>query len=61
MLKNLTIKSRMIFVIGFLCLTTVAVGALGIASLGATNAAVRITPERMAALTSAEWVDVCGE
>ncbi|SMH48715.1 YbaK/EbsC family protein [Mesorhizobium australicum] len=28
---------------------------------GATNAAVRITPERMAALTSAEWVDVCGE
>jgi prolyl-tRNA editing enzyme YbaK/EbsC (Cys-tRNA(Pro) deacylase) len=28
---------------------------------GATNAAVRITPGRMAALTSAEWVDVCGE
>ena len=28
---------------------------------GATNAAVHITPERMAALTSAEWVDVCGE
>ena len=26
---------------------------------GATNAAVRITPERMAALTGAEWVDVC--
>lgn len=28
---------------------------------GATNAAVRIAPERMATLTSAEWVDVCGE
>jgi prolyl-tRNA editing enzyme YbaK/EbsC (Cys-tRNA(Pro) deacylase) len=26
---------------------------------GATNAAVRISPERMAALTDAEWVDVC--
>ena len=26
---------------------------------GATNAAVRITPERMAKLTGAEWVDVC--
>ena len=26
---------------------------------GATNAAVRITPERMATLTGAEWIDVC--
>jgi prolyl-tRNA editing enzyme YbaK/EbsC (Cys-tRNA(Pro) deacylase) len=26
---------------------------------GATNAAVRISPERMAALTGARWVDVC--
>ena len=26
---------------------------------GATNAAVRIAPERIAELTSAEWVDVC--
>ena len=26
---------------------------------GATNAAVRIAPERMAALVAAEWVDVC--
>ena len=26
---------------------------------GATNAAVRIAPERMAELTSAVWVDVC--
>ena len=27
---------------------------------GATNAAVRIGTERLAALTGAEWVDVCG-
>jgi prolyl-tRNA editing enzyme YbaK/EbsC (Cys-tRNA(Pro) deacylase) len=26
---------------------------------GATNAAVRISPDQMAALTGAEWVDVC--
>lgn len=26
---------------------------------GATNAAVRIAPDRLAALTGAEWVDVC--
>lgn len=26
---------------------------------GATNAAVRIAPQRMAALVAAEWVDVC--
>jgi len=26
---------------------------------GATNAAVRIAPERMAGLVAGEWVDVC--
>ncbi|RUV14864.1 YbaK/EbsC family protein, partial [Mesorhizobium sp. M1A.F.Ca.IN.022.04.1.1] len=26
---------------------------------GATNAAVRITPQRMAELVDAKWVDVC--
>jgi prolyl-tRNA editing enzyme YbaK/EbsC (Cys-tRNA(Pro) deacylase) len=26
---------------------------------GATNAAVRLSPQRLAALTGAEWVDVC--
>lgn len=30
-----------------------------IPAAGATNAAVRIAPERMAAITDAEWVDVC--
>ncbi|WP_375415272.1 YbaK/EbsC family protein [uncultured Bradyrhizobium sp.] len=28
---------------------------------GSTHSAVRIAPSRMAELTSAEWVDVCGE
>lgn len=28
---------------------------------GATNAAVRLSPERLASLTGAEWVDVCRE
>jgi prolyl-tRNA editing enzyme YbaK/EbsC (Cys-tRNA(Pro) deacylase) len=27
---------------------------------GSTHSAVRITPERLATLTAAEWVDVCG-
>ncbi|WP_298815855.1 YbaK/EbsC family protein [uncultured Roseibium sp.] len=30
-----------------------------IPAAGATNAAVKISPERMAEITSAEWVDVC--
>jgi len=28
---------------------------------GATNAAVRINPERMASLVGAQWIDVCQE
>jgi prolyl-tRNA editing enzyme YbaK/EbsC (Cys-tRNA(Pro) deacylase) len=28
---------------------------------GATNAAVRLSPDRLAALTTAQWVDVCGD
>jgi prolyl-tRNA editing enzyme YbaK/EbsC (Cys-tRNA(Pro) deacylase) len=28
---------------------------------GATNAAVRLSPERLAALTGAQWVDICRE
>ncbi|QFT33177.1 YbaK/EbsC family protein [Roseibium porphyridii] len=30
-----------------------------IPAAGATNAAVKISPQRMAEITSAEWVDVC--
>ncbi len=33
--------------------------AVVVPAAGATNAAVHITPERMAELTDAEWVDVC--
>jgi prolyl-tRNA editing enzyme YbaK/EbsC (Cys-tRNA(Pro) deacylase) len=27
---------------------------------GATNEAVRLTPDRLAEITGAEWVDLCG-
>lgn len=39
----------------------VSLQALGevVPAAGATNAAVRLTPQRMADLTAAEWVDVC--
>ncbi|WP_341021253.1 YbaK/EbsC family protein [Brevundimonas diminuta] len=33
--------------------------AVVIPAAGATNAALRIAPDRMAEITSAEWVDVC--
>lgn len=32
---------------------------LVVPAAGSTNSAVRISPDRMAALTDAEWVDVC--
>jgi methyl-accepting chemotaxis protein len=41
MLKNLTIKSRLIFVIGFLSLQLVVGGVVGIASLGNANDSIR--------------------
>ena len=41
MLKNLTIKARLIFVIGFLSLLTVIVGVVGLSSLGASNATIK--------------------
>ncbi|MCJ9704736.1 YbaK/EbsC family protein [Bradyrhizobium sp. SHOUNA76] len=33
--------------------------AMVVPAAGSTHSAVRITPERMAELTAAEWVDVC--
>jgi hypothetical protein len=30
-----------------------------IPAAGSPNSAVRVTPERLAALTAAEWIDVC--
>lgn len=37
MFKNLTIKTRLAFVIGLLCLISLAIGLLGLRSLSATN------------------------
>ncbi|MES2756070.1 MAG: methyl-accepting chemotaxis protein [Pseudomonadota bacterium] len=41
MFKNLTIKTRLAFVIGLLCLISLAIGLLGLRSLGATNDALQ--------------------
>ncbi len=41
MLKNLTIKTRLVFVIGLLCLVSLAVGLVGLRNLGATNDALK--------------------
>lgn len=41
MLKNLTIKSRLILVVGFLCLISAVTGGVGIFNQGATNASVK--------------------
>ena len=41
MFKNVTIKSRLLFVIGFLSLLLIASGVIGICSLASTNAALK--------------------
>ena len=41
MLTNLSIKSRLIFVVGFLLLSLVAIGVIGLSSLSATNASFK--------------------
>ena len=41
MLANLSIKSRLVFVIGFLSLLLVGIGILGLTSLNSTNGALR--------------------
>jgi len=43
------------------CDTSLKAFDVVIPAAGATNAAVRITPDRMAEITSATWVDVCLE
>ncbi|HEY9097255.1 MAG TPA: methyl-accepting chemotaxis protein, partial [Thiobacillus sp.] len=45
MLKNLSIKSRLVFVIGFLSALLVAIGAIGLTSLGSTNNALKAVYE----------------
>jgi methyl-accepting chemotaxis protein-1 (serine sensor receptor) len=45
MFNNLSIKSRLIFVIGFLSLLSIAIGTIGLSSLGTTNAALKTVYE----------------
>ena len=59
MLKNLSIKSRLTFVMGFLCIVLIALGSIGLASLHTTNASLqslyedRVLPmERMNQITN---------
>jgi len=60
MFKNLSIKARLIFVIGFLSVLLIGIGVIGLVSLGTTNASLesvykaRVVPlgqlERISAL-----------
>ena len=51
MLKNLTIKARLIFLIGFLCCLSIIIGVLGLSSLSATNDTVKtLYEDRVVAL-----------
>ncbi|MDP2265743.1 MAG: methyl-accepting chemotaxis protein [Thiobacillus sp.] len=57
MLKNLSIKSRLIFVIGFLSVLLVGIGILGLVSLNITNAALKsVYEDRVVSLGQMERV-----
>ena len=57
MLTNLSIKSRLIFVVGFLSVLLVAIGAVGLSSLSATNASFKsIYEDRLVAMGSLEGI-----
>ncbi|MBT9590651.1 MAG: Tar ligand binding domain-containing protein [Thiobacillus sp.] len=57
MFKNLSIKSRMIFVIGFLSVLLLGIGVLGLASLNATNNALEtVYKDRVVALGQLEKI-----
>ena len=57
MLSNLTIKSRLIFVVSFLCLTSIVVGALGLFNLSATHDSIKtLYEDRVVALGQLEVV-----
>jgi methyl-accepting chemotaxis protein-1 (serine sensor receptor) len=57
MLKNLSIKSRLVFVIAFLSVLLVGIGVLGMASLNITNASLkRVYEDRVVALGQLERV-----
>nr|WP_314621510.1 methyl-accepting chemotaxis protein [uncultured Noviherbaspirillum sp.] len=51
MLKNFTIKLRLVFVVGFLCLISIVIGIQGLVNQGATNASVKtLYEDRVVAL-----------
>src|SRR5512139_19944 len=57
MLANLSIKSRLVFVIGFLSLLLMGIGVMGLTSLGSTNNALkRVYEDRVLALGQLEHV-----
>ena len=57
MLNNLSIKSRMIFVIGFLSALLVGIGIMGLTSLNSTNAALKtVYEDRVVALGDLERI-----
>ena len=57
MLKNLSIKSRLIFVIAFLSVLLVGIGIMGLASLNNTNASLKsVYEDQVAALGRLERV-----
>lgn len=45
MFNKITIKSRLIFVIGFLCLLSIAIGLIGLLNLSASNASLKTVYE----------------
>ena len=59
MLANLSIKSRLVFVIGFLSVLLVGSGIMGLASLGATNDSLKtVYEDRMVALGQLERISM---
>ena len=57
MLANLTIKSRLIFVIGFLSMLLVGIGIMGLTSLSSTNSAFKsVYEDRMVAVGQLERI-----
>ena len=55
MLSNLTIKTRLIFVIAFLSVLLVVIGVIGLTSLNATNASLRsVYEDRLVAMGQLE-------
>ena len=57
MLANLTIKSRLIFVIGFLSMLLVGIGIMGLASLSSTNSAFKsVYEDRVVAVGQLERI-----